>query len=183
MQLSDFQFIKLTNEMTIPTFHCKDEDLNSFLLDDAKKYINDLMAATYLFVDVPKNEVVAYFSLLNDKVAYDPSNKSLWNRINRFISNAKRRSSYPSEKIGRLAVSESYTHNGLGSSILDFIKWSIISDFRFGCRFLTVDAYADAVGFYLKNGFHFFTSTDILDSTRLMYFDLKTVKEQLDNLE
>jgi hypothetical protein len=43
----------------------------------------------------------------------------------------------------------------------------------FGCRFITVDVYRDAFGFYLKNGFEFLSSEDEADDTRLMYFDLK----------
>jgi len=179
MELSDFEFVKLSKETEIPPFHCSDEDLTNFLSDDAKHYLDDLMAATYLFVDRKANKVVAYFSLLNDKVAYDPRNKSIWNRLNRIISNPKRRKSYPSEKIGRLAVAEDYMNYGLGSNILYFIKWSLVHDFRYGCRFLTVDAYADATTFYEKNGFQYFTMTDALDKTRLMYFDLKTFKDNL----
>lgn len=179
MTLSDFEFVKLSKDLVIPPFHCSDEDLNNFLYDDAKNYLDDLMAATYLFVDKETKQVVAYFSLLNDKVAYDPQNKSIWNRINRLISNRKRRKSYPSAKIGRLAVSEKFKHSGVGSEILELIKWSLVNDFRLGCRFLTVDAYADATGFYQKNGFQYFTMTDALDSTRLMYFDLKPFKDQL----
>ncbi|MCQ2369032.1 MAG: GNAT family N-acetyltransferase [Paludibacteraceae bacterium] len=179
MKLSDFKFVKLDKDTVIPTFNCKDEDLTSFLNDDAKNYVQELMATTYLFVDTQHNAVVAYFSLLNDKVAYNPQDKSIWNRINRLIQNKKRRKSYPSAKIGRLAVADKYCHNGLGSDILQFIKWSIVKDFKMGCRFLTVDAYAAAVDFYKKNGFNFFTMTDALDATRLMYFDLKPFNEQL----
>ena len=45
--------------------------------------------------------------------------------------------------------------------------------------FLTVDAYRDATKFYEKNGFDYFTTLDVLDNTRLMYFDLKDIKDQL----
>lgn len=49
---------------------------------------------------------------------------------------------------------------------------------RSGCRFLTVDAYADVVDFYESRcGFKFFTETDVNDDTRLMYFDLKPFKD------
>lgn len=42
-----------------------------------------------------------------------------------------------------------------------------------GCRFLTVDAYADAVPFYQKNGFEPLTPDDESSPTRLLYFNLK----------
>jgi hypothetical protein len=45
-----------------------------------------------------------------------------------------------------------------GQLTLDFIKWWMINDNKTGCCFITVDAYATAVGFYLKNGFEFMGS-------------------------
>ena len=41
-----------------------------------------------------------------------------------------------------------------------------------GCRFLTVDAYSEAVPFYIKNGFVPLTPEDENSSTRLLFFDL-----------
>ena len=44
-----------------------------------------------------------------------------------------------------------------------------------GCRFLTVDAYLDAVPFYEKNGFHRMNAEDNDPHTRLMYYDLMDI--------
>lgn len=176
MDKDSLQFIQLKEDTNLLPFDCGDEDLNNFLFEDAKRYLEDLMAVTYLFVDSTQKKTVAYFSLLNDKVAYNPESKSIWNRINRHIRNNKRRRSYPSVKIGRLAVSKEYAKSGLGSDILNEIKRTYATGNRAGCRFVTVDAYSKVTNFYLKNGFEFFTMTDVLDHTRLMYFDLKSVK-------
>ena len=180
-QMKHFEFVPLAMDTPLLPFCCDDDDLNHFLTDDAKNYLNDLMAVTYLIVDTQNQKIAAYFSLLNDKVAYNPESKGIWNRINRHISNSKRRKSYPSVKIGRLAIGTEYAHNGLGSDILQEIKLTFAKGNRAGCRFLTVDAYAKATGFYQKNGFDFFTSLDALDTTRLMYFDLKSVKDRMNN--
>ncbi len=59
--------------------------------------------------------------------------------------------------------------------MLDFIKSYFVNDNKTGCRFLTVDAYADAVPFYIKNGFAPLNDDDKDDSTRLLYFDLATL--------
>ena len=176
--LSNLEFMQLEVGTRLLPFSCDDEDLNGFLLEDAKKYLEDLMAVTYIFVDKKSNQIAAYFSLLNDKVAYNPQTKGIWNRINRHIHNNKRRKSYPSVKIGRLAVGTDYTKQGLGSDILNLVKRTFANGNRSGCRFITVDAYAKATDFYIKNGFNFFTNLDIMDNTRLMYFDLKSVKKQ-----
>lgn len=76
MSLSSFEFIPLTEELELLPFRCKDEDLNNFLFDDAKHYLAELMAVTYLFIDPSTQQTVAYFSLLNDKVSYDPEEHS-----------------------------------------------------------------------------------------------------------
>ncbi|MBQ6732689.1 MAG: GNAT family N-acetyltransferase [Paludibacteraceae bacterium] len=177
MSLEIFDFIQLTEDLDIPEFSCSDTDLNNFIHDDAKPYLKELMAVTYLFVDKRANKTGAYFSLLNDKISYRPSEKSNWNKLNRKVVNRKRRKSYPSVKLGRLAVSNDYSGNGVGSDILNFIKHAFTHGNRTGCRFITVDAYSSAVGFYKKNGFEFFTDKDSGEYTRLMYFDLKPLKE------
>ena len=41
----------------------------------------------------------------------------------------------------------------IGSRLLDTVKLFFITDNRTGCRFLTVDAYRNAKGFYENNGF------------------------------
>lgn len=53
-----------------------------------------------------------------------------------------KRKTYPSVKIGRLAVSKDYDNKGVGRAILDFIKHAFTNGNRTGCRFITVDAYA-----------------------------------------
>lgn len=180
MQLSDFEFVQLTQDTPLLPFISEDEDLNNFLAEDAKNYSADLMAVTYLFIDNKKQQIVAYFSLLNDKMAYDPQNRNLWNRINRLIPNNKRRRNYPSAKIGRLAVAKEYAHKGIGSQILEYVEYFLVTNPKLGCRFLTVDAYSDVTDFYRKNDFEYFTMLDSLDSTRLMYFDLKPFKDSLE---
>ena len=56
------------------------------------------------------------------------------------------------------------------------IKSYFVVDNKTGCRFLTVDAYADAVPFYLKNVFVPLNEDDKDDDTRLLYFDLNDVR-------
>ena len=87
------------------------------------------------------------------------------------------RKSYPALKIGRLAVNEEYAGAGIGTFILDSIKYAFTSVKRLGCRFITVDALNSATEFYERNGFKFFTELDKEDETRLMFYDLKSFEE------
>ena len=179
MALSDYEFVPLTEETEIKPFDCGDNDLNAFLLDDAKKYLRDLLAVTYLIEDSRNGKTVAYFSLLNDKISLVPEEQKRWNRLNRKISNAKRRRNYPAVKVGRLAVSKDYCGQGIGAGIINFIKHAFTHGNRTGCRFLTVDAYDSAIGFYSSDHcrFEFFTEKDAGEETRLMIFDLKPFKD------
>ena len=173
MAVEDYDFAPLRVDTVIKPFKSKDADLNGFLLDDAQKYLTDLMAVTYLLEDPTTQKTVAYFSLLNDKITFDPGQHSIWNRLSRRIANAKRRKHYPAVKLGRLAISEEYMGQGIGKDIIRLIKYMFTHGNRTGCRFVTVDAYSDAVGFYQNCGFDFISTKDKDDDTRLMYYDLK----------
>lgn len=171
-------FNRLSLDYDIKPFDCGDADLNGFLFDDAKNYLSELMAVTYLLEY--KNQTVAYFCLLNDKIIFDTSDiqeKSFWNRFNRQnkIPNTKRRQNYPAVKIGRLGVSLNFNGQGVGRFILDTVKSLLFEKNDIGCRFITVDAYSSAFHFYEKNGFIFLSDDDSGESTRLMYFDLKSL--------
>ncbi len=174
MGVEDYEFRPLNEGSEIKPFHCTNNDLNDFLKDDAKKYLSELMAVTYLLEDNVTDKTVAYFSLLNDKIVSDSAQRSIWNRLGRRIANAMRRKSYPAVKIGRLAVSEEYSGCGIGRDIILVVKYMLTHKNRTGCRFVTVDAYKNAVGFYQKCGFDFISEADKYDETRLMYYDLKS---------
>lgn len=100
-----------------------------------------MMALTYLLEDNSECKTVAYYSLLNDKIVFDPEEKQFWNRLNRKIVNSKRRKEYPAVKIGRLAVSKDYAGNHIGEAILLQVKHMFATMRRSACRFITVDAY------------------------------------------
>ncbi len=173
MDFSKLSQIQLSSETEIKPFKCAEDDLNGFLFDDAKHFQKELMAVTYLIEDNEKNLTVAYFSLLADKITFNPDETTVWNKLNRKIPNSKRRRNYPALKIGRLAVNEMYAGTGVGTFVIDSIKYAFTSVKRLGCRFLTVDALSSATKFYEKNGFQFFTELDKAEETRLMFYDLK----------
>ena len=106
MDFSNFTFRQIEADTEIKSFDCGDADLNDFLVSDAKNYLRAMMALTYLLEDNSESKTVAYYSLLNDKIVFDPEEKQFWNRLNRKIVNSKRRKEYPAVKIGRLAVSK-----------------------------------------------------------------------------
>lgn len=171
MNKDEFDLLDLTPEADLTAFKCTD-----FLIEEAKDYQTELLARTYLLRNSSNGDIVAYYSLLNDVIRLDETEKNVCNRINRKTPFSKQRNHYPAVKVGRLAVNEAYAGQGIGRLILDSIKFVFTHGNRTGCRFLTVDALTTATGFYEHNNFRFFTEKDANDVTRLMYFDLKDFK-------
>ena len=170
---------KLNPAEHIASFDCGDEDLNGFILEEAPLYRKELLAVTYVVEDSESGKVLAYFSLANDKVSLsDFESKTEFNRFrkHRFV-NEKRLRSYPAGKLCRLAVDNAAKNLHIGSNLIRFIKRYFITDNKTGCRFLTVDAYADAIPFYLKNGFIPLNEDDADQATRLLFFDLNDIAD------
>ena len=112
----------------------------------------------------------------NDKVATFDCSNSAYNRFRKqFFTQGKMFKSYPALKICRLATSKSCRGEGIGSMMIQTIIASYRNDSKAGCRFITVDAYADALPFYYKQGFIPLSKTDEGADTRLLYFDLQSV--------
>ena len=162
---------------SISAFDCNDEDLNDFILNEACLYRNALLSVTYVVEDKTTHDILAYFSLANDKISIsDFESKTEFNRFrkHKFV-NKKRLRSYPAIKIGRLAISQKAQHQSIGTYLLEFIEDYFIIDNKSGCRFVTVDAYVDAIPFYIKNNYQFLNNDDEDKRTRVMYFDLASL--------
>ncbi len=162
---------------TVTSFDCGDEDLNDFLLNEAHLYRNALLAVTYVVEKKDTKQVLAYFSLANDKISIsDFESKTEFNRFrkHKFV-NEKRLRSYPAIKIGRLGIAKIAQHQSIGTYLLEFIEDYFIIDNKSGCRFVTVDAYVDAIPFYIRNNYQFLNNDDEDKRTRVMYFDLASL--------
>ena len=174
-----YKIKRLENTDKIESFDCGDDDLNDFILNQSSFFRNEKLAVSYVLKDKSNPHVIiAFFSLANDKISIsDFDDKNRYNRFSKRFNNRKRLKSYPSVKIGRFAVSKYMKGNNIGSLLMKFIKTYFTLYNQTGCRFLTVDAYSDAIPFYTKNGFIPLNEDDLHDKTRLLYFDLNDVSE------
>ncbi len=179
-QISDFgtcKVRKLRKDEKVKSFNCGDDDLNDFLLNKAIPYRKSLLAVTYVFENIESKEVIGYFSLANDRVSLnDFDDKTEFNRFrrNRFV-NEKRMKSYPSVKICRLGINKDFHGKGIGSMLLNFIKSYFLEENKTGCRFITVDAYNDAIPFYHNNDFQYLKNEENDIVTRSLYYDLNDI--------
>lgn len=170
--------VRLSSDYQFKSFDCGNSDLNDFLLLDAKGYAKRLLSVTYILET--ENEIVAYFSVSNDRISIPDSDKATWRKIKASFPHRKHRGDYPAVKIGRLGVSVKYQHLQIGTDILDFIKDLFITNNRTGCCFITVDALHEALAFYLKNDFLFLDkemAKDESQTTFLLYYNLSQLLE------
>ena len=106
MDFGDVKIIRLRLDQTLNGFDCGNQDLNEFLIKDAKEYQKRLLAVTYIVKC--RDSIAAYFSLSNDKLSIRDSDKSSWRKVKKLFPHTKHRSDYPAVKVGRLAVGIQY---------------------------------------------------------------------------
>lgn len=179
-------------------FTCEnDPDMDDFFRKDALDYTKFRMGKSYCFrlIENPK-EIVACFTVSNDSIRLFDLGSSKKNKMWKEISGREKRlSRYPGILIGRLAVSEKFTRQGIGRDVVRFIKeWFVDESNKSGCRLAIVDAKnkPNVLKFYQdKCHFKFLFKTEVdeykymhlhedkgLDeehphlNTRLMYCDL-----------
>lgn len=174
MDLGSFDFTRLDSTLDLKNFECTNKDLNDFLKNDAIPHQDQLFAVTYLFK--LEQKIAAFFSVSNDVVSELMfEDKKTFDKFKKhMLPRPKRYKTLPAVKVGRLGVDKDFTGKGIGSDILNLIKYSFTHDNKTGCRFITIDAYNEdkTLKFYSKNEFEFFTEKDKSDKTRSMYFDL-----------
>lgn len=147
IEFNELDVVKLSAGFDLSNFDCGDSDLNSFLKDDALLYQNGSLAITY--VCLYKNQIVGYFSFCSDAIRLEVEEKEA-------MPEPKRRlGEYPAVKIARLAIHKDFARRGIGTFLVKAamgkIAGAIIKEI--GCRFVTVDAYDQAIDFYIKLGF------------------------------
>ena len=168
-------------------FDCGVEDLNSFFDSDIEKYDRELIAKTFILTPVGvrlsrSNPPLAFISFCNDAIRRDVvmsemgGTKSQWKKIVSLIPHNKQYKALPAVKIARLGVQQNVKSRGLGTQLLNMTKQLFLTDNRTGCRFLTVDSYIteQAIHFYEKNYFQFFTQSERERCFKKLKADLST---------
>ena len=171
------RLVPLTPDYPLTAFDCGDDDLNSFLLNDAKP-AQALRIANTFIVEADDGRIAAYFCLLNDKISKSEVIGSRWKKIRSSFPRDKQFRSYHSVKIGRFAVALDFRGKNLGTDTMKKLRLLLANEqSRSAYHYITVDAYLSAVPFYEKNGFLHLTKKDEDEHTRLMYFDMMEITE------
>lgn len=144
--------VPFSTEYNLKGFECGQDDYNTFLINDAKYYIDYGISSVHLLIHNDTQDIIGYIALLTDAFLLDKEEKESLNLNVPF-------SSVPAMKIGKLAISINHQEYHYGSYLL----WmslgyaSILEENGIACRFLTVDAdiefNEETPNFYAGNGF------------------------------
>jgi len=186
---ADCDFWELSSDNPITGFDCGERVLNDFFNHKALLFQGERLGQTYYHCLKETKKVVCAFSLSADslKAALLPGSRI--KKIKELIPHEKALQTYPALLIGRLGVSLEFSGKGVGSQLMDYIKFYCDNHFPTLVRFLVVDAYNNdsVLSYYQKNGFSFVFSTEeqekenlkkkVADNevlhSRQMYFDMR----------
>lgn len=161
------------SKIPVESFDCGDRDLNEWFGKDVEISTSELLTQTYELIHeefLTQGSPIALVSVCNDALSL----KVLEDNME--VPREKRLKSWPAVKLARLAVAKDLQRTNLGTTVINLVKRMFVTDNRTGCRFLTVDAYnrPEVIRFYFRNGFELMVDNDQHESSRAMWFDLKT---------
>jgi len=149
IELSDLEIVDIDHQkFDCSTFDCADADLNDFLKSDCLNYIAHGLSYTKLAL--LNGEIIGFVALLADSISLEIAERQWLIKTNVHVTHI------PALKIGRLGIGKTRQGQGVGRALMKYslgVAIRLNLDLRVGCRFLTVDAYPDSVGFYEKLGF------------------------------
>jgi len=129
-------------------FDCKDSDLNEFLAVDCLRYRDTHLAHTKIALH--NGRVVGFIAISADAITLIEAE---WGWLRKKDIPIRQ---IPALKVGRLAVDHNFKGQDIGTILMRYavgVAFRMNKEPGVGCRYLTVDAYPDSVGFYTKLGF------------------------------
>jgi GNAT superfamily N-acetyltransferase len=163
---------RLAQDDLVKAFDCGDNALNNYLRRHA--WINqeqNLIGVTYVSVEEshPKS-VVGYYTLATGDVLRDSLSSDITEALPRYQN-------LPVVLLARLAVDGRFQRSGLGKNLLRHAFESALRlSKQVGCRYVIVDAYSVAVGWYARYGFTAINGPSP-SGMQPMFIDLRTLRE------
>lgn len=171
ISFSDLTVSPLNNQDDTRPFQCRKEMYTRFLKKDACDAMDECTGCTHL-VHYKDSSLVGYFTLINDIIVGE--------QIEQFdMKPGYRYESYPALKIARLATHKDWEGRGIGQFMLvQSVSFAIKVNSISACRFITVDAIHEKVGFYKKFGFVVIEES-IGEKTTSMYFNHTAISRMI----
>ena len=148
--LNEYKFETLNSTHVLSDFCCESIELNDFLKNDALGQQHDKMNLTK--VVVYREDIIGYFSLLTDTIKLNYIRDDLTR--NYLHSQLPKSKLLPAVKIGKFAIDNRYSGNGIGTHVLNNLirNLIILSNNGVGFRFVVVNGFAKAFNFYTMKG-------------------------------
>lgn len=156
----------LSARYNLSLFNSGNAELDDFLKNDALKEQQELLSKTHLCFY--KNHVAGFITLAADSIRVKKDNLD----ESQIVENCEY-PAYPCILIARLAIDKRVQKRGIGRFLL-LLMIGFALDGPLGCRYLSVDPKTDALEYYKKFGFNFWTS-----SRRRMYLNIRDVAREL----
>lgn len=146
---SKINFSVIGESHDINYFDCGHNDLNEFLADDSQEQMGIMLNVTHICSY--NDKIIGYITICADKIQTESIDKKYKDKLD---SKNIEYNSFPAIKIGRFAVHKELQRNGVGTHMLKWVvRQSLGLSEKLGTRFITVDAYYNALDFYLAHYF------------------------------
>ena len=154
------------HQHALSSFQTSTKELGDFLVEDALKNQDLALSATYLWFTKDTDILIAYITLLCDSLRIRETGLE-----KDFVAKGVFYKARPALKVGRLCVTDNFTHRGIGTQLMYFAMEAVLTLSQYaGCRFIVVDAKKDVLPFYTNMEFQ--TLKDEEKETIPMYFDM-----------
>ena len=149
-----FSLVSLTEGYRINDFKCHISEYEEFLKTQALEFQDLNISRTYLLINKENADIAAYMALVADSIKLNVTERHTYFPETVMFPN------FPSMKIGKLAVDDSYkaAYKGIGSLMIELSR-GIAQEINesVACKFITVDADIEndknITAFYIKNNF------------------------------
>lgn len=147
-------------------FSCGKDSLNTYIIKQASQDLERRVSTTFVLIDAPESEVLAYYTLSSYTVEIMALEESLTKRLLRYPL-------VPATLLGRLAVDEKQKGKGFGELMLiDALRKSLEVSKKVASLAVVAEAINEkAVGFYIKYGFQQFNQNPMK-----LYLPMKTIE-------
>ncbi len=162
----ELSILLLSSRYDLSPFDSGNVELNAFLKNDALHEQEEFLSKTHLCFY--RDRVAGFISMAAASVQVKKDKLDP-----RQIIDDCEYPAYPCILIARLAVDKKLQGHGIGSYLLS-LAIGYVMESPLGCRYLAVDPKDDALEFYEKIGFRFWTK-----SQSRMFLNLRDVSEQM----
>lgn len=168
VELDKIDIRKLTIDDDTASFDCKEQELNEYIRDEAKKQQRDGAAVVYLaWYDA---QLVGFVSLNMSSIRFQ-------NIASQHLPSRTPYPYFPALMIGRVATEKMCQNQGVGRLLcLRAVAMAVRLRREIGCQFVILNAKKNSIDFYKRCGFELGTNQPKRRRTPFMYFKLLNIE-------